>query len=195
MYFVAANEEHPQAVWTQGEPDETRDWIPCYDFPNDRATSETIVTVPKPMIVISNGALVGTEETAKATTFHWKMDVPHSSYLMSIVAGDYAVYRDTLKTLPVEYYVYKSVDEATAKRSMGKTPSMIAFFAERLGMPYPYAKYAQVAVPEFTWGGMENISATTMNDNALLFDAIAGQERNADGLVAHELRISGSATC
>lgn len=187
IYFVDETDEHSAIVWTQGEPDETRDWIPCYDFPNDRATSETIVTVPKPLTVVSNGALVGTEETSRATTFHWKIGVPHSSYLISIVAGDYVVYRDALKTLPVEYHVYRSVDEETARRSMGKTPRMIAFFAERLGVPYPYEKYAQTAVPEFTWGGMENISATTMNDNALLFDAVAGLERNSDGLVAHEL--------
>ncbi|HWE39819.1 MAG TPA: M1 family metallopeptidase [Isosphaeraceae bacterium] len=186
MYFVPADADHGLCVWTQGEPDENRDWLPSYDYPNDRATSEMIVTAPKPLTVVSNGALVATVEDGRTTTFHWKMDVPHPSYLISLAASDFAVYRDSYKTLPVEYYVARTVDEATARRTLGKTPAMIAFFGAKLGVPYPYPKYAQVAVPEFTWGGMENISATTLNDGAF-FDAVEARERDADGLVAHEL--------
>ena len=69
---------------------------------------------------------------------------------------------------------------------MGKTPQMIRFFGEKIGQPYPYAKYAQVCVPDFLAGGMENITATTMTDSAL-GDEIAALEGDCDGLVAHEL--------
>ena len=62
---------------------------------------------------------------------------------------------------------------------------MIRFFGDKIGQPYPYAKYAQVCVPDFG-GGMENISATTMTDSVLR-DEIAALEGDADGLVAHEL--------
>ena len=63
---------------------------------------------------------------------------------------------------------------------------MIRFFGEKIGQPYPYAKYAQVCVPDFIAGGMENITATTMTDTAL-HDEIAALEDDDDGLVAHEL--------
>ena len=69
---------------------------------------------------------------------------------------------------------------------MGKTPQMIRFFGEKTGQPYPYVKYAQVCVPDFIAGGMENITATTMTESAL-HDEIAELEGDADGLVAHEL--------
>jgi aminopeptidase N len=88
--------------------------------------------------------------------------------------------------LPLDYYVAKHVDEATARRFMGHTPKMIRFFGDRVGRPYPYNKYAQVCVPDFVAGGMENITATTMTDSALC-DEIAAMESDADGLVAHEL--------
>ena len=68
---------------------------------------------------------------------------------------------------------------------MGKTPEMIRFFGEKTGQTYPYPKYAQVCLPEFG-GGMENTSATSMTDGALL-DEIEALERDQDGLVAHEL--------
>ena len=116
--------ERPLAIWTQGESEDTHYWLPCYDYPNDRATSEMIITVENPLFVVSNGALLETRKNAgDTTTYHWKMDVPHSSYLISLAVGDFTVYHDKVGDLPVDYYVAKGVDEATARRFMGKTPA------------------------------------------------------------------------
>jgi aminopeptidase N len=189
LYFVLPEAPYPKkrlSFWTQGESDDTHCWIPCYDYPNERATSEMIITADKPLFVLSNGVLVDTKDNGETTTYHWKMNVPHVSYLISLAASDFAVYHDQAGKLPLDYYVAKHVDEATARRFMGKTPQMIRFFDEKIGQPYPYEKYAQVCVPDFIAGGMENISATTMTESAL-HDEIAELEGNADGLVAHEL--------
>jgi aminopeptidase N len=190
LYFVMPETPYPEkslSFWTQGEAEDTHHWLPCYDYPNERATSEMIITAEKPLFVLSNGALVETQEhDGNTTTYHWKMNVPHSSYLISLAASDFAIYHDRAGDLPVDYYVAKHVDEATARRFMGHTPRMIRFYGEKLGQPYPYAKYAQVCVPDFIAGGMENISATTMTDSAL-HDEIAQLEHQEDGLVAHEL--------
>ena len=112
--------------------------------------------------------------------------MPHVSYLISLAGADFAIYHDRVGDLPLDYYVAKHVDEATARRFMGNTPKMIRFFGEKTGQPYPYNKYAQVCVPDFVAGGMENITATTMTDTALV-DEIAALEGDADSLVAHEL--------
>ena len=98
-----------------------------------------------------------------------------SSYLISLAGADFAIYHDRVGDLPLDYYVAKHVDEATARRFMGHTPKMIRFFGEKIGQPYPYNKYAQVCVPDFVAGGMENITATTMTDSALV-DEIAALE-------------------
>jgi aminopeptidase N len=178
--------EKPLSIWTQGEAEDTHHWLPCYDYPNDRATTEMIVTVEKPLYVLSNGVLVDTRPgVGNTVTYHWKMDVPFVSYLISLAVADFSVYHDKAGDLPVDYYVAKPVDEATARRFMGKTPRMIAFFNKAIGRPYPYAKYAQACMPEFG-GGMENITATTMTDQAL-HDEIAELEHDFDGLVSHEL--------
>ena len=190
LYFVLPETPYPEkrlSFWTQGEAEDTHHWLPCYDYPNERATSEMIVTVEKPLHVLSNGVLTETKENdGNTTTYHWQMNVPHSSYLISLAGSDFAIYHDRAGDLPVDYYVAKYVDEATARRFMGNTPRMIRFFGDKLGQPYPYAKYAQVCVPDFLAGGMENISATTMTETAL-HDEIAELEHQEDGLVAHEL--------
>ena len=60
LYFVDPAAGYPKrtlSFWTQGESEDTRCWLPCYDYPNERATSEMIITVPKPFYVLSNGVL------------------------------------------------------------------------------------------------------------------------------------------
>ncbi len=124
LHFVLpdpAYPEKPLSIWTQGESEDTHHWLPCYDFPNERATTEMIITVGKPLFVVSNGALIETKPQSNGTTtYHWKMDVPHVSYLISLAVGDFAVYHDRVGDLPLDYYVAKNVDEATARRFHGQ---------------------------------------------------------------------------
>jgi aminopeptidase N len=187
--FVKPDPDHPKravCVWTVGEPEDARHWIPCFDYPNERSTAEMIITVEKPLSVVSNGVLESNRENADGTsTYHWKMNSLLTPYLLLVVAADFAVYHDKLGSLPVDYYVLKEVDEATARRALGKTPRMIEFFNQQIGTAYAYPKYAQVCLPEFG-GGMEHTSATTMTDS-ILVDAVASLESSSDSLVAHEL--------
>ena len=63
---------------------------------------------------------------------------------------------------------------------------MLELFSKLFGVPYPYPQYAQVFVQDFIFGGMENTSATTLTDTAIV-DRWAADELWMDGLVAHEL--------
>src|SRR5262249_43578698 len=61
MYFIgpdAAHPDKPTEIWTQGEDEDSRYWFPCYDYPNERATSEVVATVPEQYLAISNGKLL-----------------------------------------------------------------------------------------------------------------------------------------
>ena len=44
---------------------------------------------------------------------------------------------------------------------------MIEIYSRVLGVNFPWAKYDQSVIPDFTYGGMENVSATTQTDLAL----------------------------
>jgi aminopeptidase N len=62
----------------------------------------------------------------------------------------------------------------------------MAFFEEEIGVPYPWAKYAQICVNDFVAGGMENTSATTLTDSTLFTDATENI-RSSESLVSHEM--------
>jgi aminopeptidase N len=190
LYFVAPDEgypDKPREAWTQGEDEDSRFWFPCYDYPNNKASSEVIATVPHDFFALSNGALVGIEDDPAAglKTYHWRQELPHSAYLITLAVGQFVEIADRHGDLPVLYYVHAG-READARRAFGNTPRMIDFFERRIGIRYPYAKYAQVAVSDFIFGGMENTSATTQTADTL-HDARAHLDFSSDPLVAHEL--------
>jgi len=68
--------------------------------------------------------------------------------------------------------------------SFGDTPDMLSFFSDLVGVKYPWPKYAQVAVPDFG-GGMENVSATTLEAGALT--ANKNGRHDMASLNSHEL--------
>ncbi|NMG08958.1 M1 family metallopeptidase [Brasilonema sp. UFV-L1] len=189
LYFIQPDKHHPHKpfqVWTQGEDEDSRFWFPCFDYPGQLSTSEIRVRVPKPLIAISNGELIATEEQGDDQIYHWSQQQVHPTYLMTLAVGEFAEIRDQWNGIPVTYYVEKGRQE-DAKRSMGKTPQMIEFLSEKYGYPYPYPKYAQVCVDDFIFGGMENTSTTLLTDRCLLDEKAALDNRNTESLVVHEL--------
>ncbi len=188
LYWVLPNKHYPKEpiqVWSQGQDEDNRYWFPCVDSPNEKATTEVIVTVPKDYETLSNGELVSKKKQATKTTFHWLLDVPHSIYLVSLVIGKYTITEEVCDGVPLRYYIPVG-HEANANRSFSKTCKMLRFYQDKLGVPYPFKAYTQICVANFTFGGMENSSATTLTD-LTLHDERAHMDYESDGLVAHEL--------
>ena len=186
LFFDDASDDHPKMVSTDSWPDEARYWIPLFDYPNDKATHELIVTVPEGNKVLSNGRLVGvTEDEAGGTsTWHWSQDLPHSTYLMMLAIGPFTVIRDSLGDLPVSYWVYPG-DEEDARHVFEKTPRMIEFYSDLFDHPYPWAKYDQVTTPR-VGGGAEATSATILG-HGVIHDRRAEQDFSREWIIAHEI--------
>ncbi len=185
LRFVDETPDSPRLVWSDSWPDNVHHWFPCFDYPNDKATSEIVATVKAGLKVASNGRLVGVVEdkAAGTSTFHWSQDLPHSTYLIFLAAAPYVVVRDSYGNLPVNYWVYPG-DEAKARPTYGKTPAMIAFFNEIFGYDYPWQKYDQISVP--LGGGAESTSATAMTSRIMVSEADE-PDFSAIGIVSHEL--------
>ncbi|MGI8468276.1 MAG: M1 family metallopeptidase [Pyrinomonadaceae bacterium] len=183
VYFVDAGEGHPAQTWTQGEAEEAHYWFPSYDFPDDKATTEQFITAPSGETAIANGELLDTSDNADGTkTFHYKTSFVHSTYLTSFVVGKYVKVEDKYKNIPLGYFMYPAL-ENTARKFYGRTPDMIQVYEQLTGVNFPYNKYDQTMVANFQFGGMENITATTMADTELIFTP----PENVIDLVSHEL--------
>ena len=188
-FFIAPDMTYPDKplqAWTQGEEDDNHHWVPMYDYPNDRATFETILTVNQNLKAVSNGELLSvTKNDDNTHTWHWRENFPMVSYLISFVVGEYVKVEDSYNNIPVNYWVYEE-NEDEAMRSFGLTTDMMRYFEEFTGIEYPYEKYDQIILDDFMFGGMENITLTHNTDRTM-HDQFAVPDQSSVGLVAHEL--------
>lgn len=188
LSFFAPSKEDPEApylVWSQGESITNRYWVPCFDHPDEMQTTEIFCTVDDPNIAISNGRLVEEKKNSDGTkTFHWLQDKQHVAYLMTLVVGEFFCKTEQWRGKPVSYYV-RDKFKGKIDNSFHNTPAMLDYFSDKIGVEYPWDKYAQVCCYNFG-GGMENTSATTLTEGTL-HDDRAHLDEDSDGLVAHEL--------
>jgi aminopeptidase N len=191
LYFILPDKDYPKRpiqIWTQGESEDTRYYLPTYDYPNDRLTTETILTVPSDWLTVSNGKLIATADAGGGMkTWTWRESLPSSTYLFTVVAGEFIEAKDSWRSIPVTYYAPKDRSDRLAI-NYSRTPAMIEFFSRKLGIDYPWEKYAQSMVDDFVAGGMENSCATTNTASSLRHPKLVAEyPQDEDGLISHEL--------
>ena len=194
LYFINADnadENKPQQIWTQGETEANSVWFPTIDNPVEKTTQEMYITVEDKFKTLSNGELIfsSINEEGRRTDY-WKMDKPHSPYLFMMAIGEFAIVKDSWKRnngelMDVHYYVSPEYKEH-ASAIFGKTPKMLSYFSNLLGLEYPWSKYHQVVVQDYVSGAMENTTATIHGDflHQTKREIIDGGN---ESIIAHEL--------
>ncbi len=191
LYFINPKGEDktkPTQIWTQGETESNSVWLPTIDKPNQKMTDEIYMTVPSKYVTLSNGKLISsTKNTDGTRTDYWRMDLPHSPYLLFMGVGEYAVVKDSYKGKEVNYYVEKEY-EKVARKIFGYTPEMIKFYSEKVtGVDFPWQKYSQIVGRDYVSGAMEN-TTSTLHGEAAQQDARELKDGNAwESVIAHEL--------
>lgn len=174
-------------LYSQFEVPDARRVYAVFDQPDLKAVFTFSVLAPCSWIVTSNMPVERTEDTdqmtldgtlgtkpaehAKRWTFAPTPTM--SSYLTAICAGPYAEWRTTYqnedgRTIPMAQYCRQSLKDDFAKDVdylFDITKKGFAFYAKTWGVPYPYAKYDQIYVPEYNAGAMENIGMVTIRDS------------------------------
>ncbi|MGQ0504424.1 MAG: M1 family aminopeptidase [Myxococcaceae bacterium] len=158
--------------FTHFEPEGAQQLFPCNDDPADKATTELLAVVDGRYQVLSNG----TKETDEAFAaegrnlrrVHWVQSQPHSTYLVALAIGDFEALTLT-GSVPATLYLPRGKSEL-AFVAADATPALIATQARILSTPYPWAKYDQVAVPHYLYGGMENTSLVLARENMLVLN-------------------------
>lgn len=189
LYFLAPDshvKDRPVQVWSQCQDEDARYWLPCHDKPHIKQSFEIRVAVPSGWQALSNGEELSIEKREDAWVYHFKMDDPLPTYLLTLVAGEFEkMDGGVVDGIPLSYFVPKGRSE-DGLRTFSRTPAMLTHFGELTGIRYPWNKYAQIVVSDFTFGGMENTTATTLYEHVLL-DERAAIDITSDDLIAHEL--------
>jgi aminopeptidase N len=180
---IGATKFGDRSFFNENWPNRGRHWLPILDHPNDKATSEFIVTAPDHYKVVSNGLLLEESSLGNNTKLtHWKQSVPVSSWLFVLGVADFAVqYVDDFEGKSIQTWVYSKNREAGFYDFKEPTKKVLAFYTKYVG-PYAYEKLANIQTPSVN-GGMETSSAIFYGE-----DLVNGKgDERTRNIVVHEI--------
>jgi aminopeptidase N len=171
-WFATANEGLGASVW----------W-PNKDYLADEPDSQRIaITVPDPLRNISNGRLRSTtRHDDGTTTYEWFVTAPINNYNVTVNAGHYTQFSDTLDgeagRLTLNYWPLDYHLEAAKRQFQQVVPTLQCF--ERWFGPYPWYEdgYQLVETPHL---GMEHQSAVAYGNHFL--NGYMGRDLSGTGL-------------
>jgi aminopeptidase N len=158
-------------LYSQFEVPDSRRVFTVFEQPDLKAAFTFTVTAPAAWKVVSNSPTPEPVELGDGAA-RWEFPpTPRiSSYITALVAGPYESTFSELtsadgRVIPLGVYARKSLWQyLDADYVFDKTRQGFAYFEEKFGFPYPFAKYDQLFVPEFNAGAMENAGAVTFTE-------------------------------
>ncbi|NQV08209.1 aminopeptidase N [bacterium] len=165
-------EDGEMYLYTQFEPYSAHRVFPCFDQPDIKGVFRVSVTAPEDWAVVTAGAEISRDAADEGRTRRVFAETgPFSPYLLAICAGPYHEVRDDTGTVPMAIYCRRSLaDFLDAEPLFDITRRGMEYYSEFFDEPYPFGKYDQIFVPEFNWGGMENVGAVTYTDSVVFRD-------------------------
>ncbi|MBB3664294.1 aminopeptidase N [Prauserella sediminis] len=181
-------------LYSQFETADAKRMFACFDQPDLKATYRLTVIAPKGWKVVSNARVESESETPEgAVRLVFAESERISTYLVALVAGPYAEWRDEYRdengTIPLGIYCRASLAEyMDADRLFSETKQGFGFYHRNFGVAYPFSKYDQLFVPEFNAGAMENAGAVTFREDYVFRSRVTrySYERRAETLL-HEM--------
>jgi aminopeptidase N len=183
-------------LYSQFETADAKRVFVCFDQPDLKATFDLRVVAPKHWQVISNGAPTSVEDggdSAKNRVHTFATTPRMSTYLVALIAGPYAEWKDSYTDehgeIPLGIYCRTSLAQyMDAERLFTQTKQGFGFYHKNFGLPYAFGKYDQLFVPEFNAGAMENAGAVTFLEDYVFRSKVtrASYERRAE-TVLHEM--------
>lgn len=179
--------KQPTQIWTLGQPEDNSYWLPTFDHPSERLTSELFLHLPDSLTSYANGFLQRRVHPPKDSLRidHWIMDKPHAPYLIAFAVGNFVErveYADDVKLR----YVAQPEYEQSIPMIYRITKPALSYFEDYFQVDYPWGVYTQIPVHEFAAGGMENTTATILFDG-IQHSAELAMEIDNQNLIVHEL--------
>ncbi|MBV1855660.1 aminopeptidase N [Catellatospora tritici] len=176
-------------VYTYAQPSITDAprFMACFDQPDLKAPVTLSVTADPSWLVRANG------EGTQTAPGRWEFAVtkPVATYLITLVAGPYVQvddHHDGIDMAIVARASYAEILHRDAPEIFMLTKAFLDRYHELFGVRYPFGKYDQAFVPEFSWGAMEFPGLVVFRDELLFRAAVTDTERlERAAIIAHEM--------
>jgi aminopeptidase N len=181
-------------LYTQFETADSRRMYASFEQPDLKGTFQLTVKAPSHWQVVSNSPTPEPTDHGDGTaTWVFEPTPRMSTYITALVAGPYHRVDDEYAgphgTYPLSVYCRESLAQyLDSDEILTVTKQGFAYFEEQFGVPYPFAKYDQLFVPEFNAGAMENAGCVTILEDYVFRSRVtdAAYEQRANTIL-HEL--------
>ncbi len=184
-------------TYTDFEPFDANKFAPFFDQPDLKARYQLMVRAPKDWTVVSTTYADSVLKKDNFKVWSFPESEIFSTYIFALHAGPYKVWTDVYvdeskgQRIPLDIYARQSMAKYLAKdvhEWFEVTKQGFEFFQDFFGTDYPYKKYAQLLVPEFNSGAMENVAAVTFNERAISRSRPTYSERRGrSNTILHEM--------
>jgi alanyl aminopeptidase len=175
-------------VFTQFEDMYARRAFPSFDEPGFKIPYQVTIMSPEKHTVLSNTLVKKRTLKDGWQTVEFNKTKPMPSYLVALAVGELDSYDIPNLSVPGKIYTPKGQAQRTkfaAKNTAGILQNLERYF----GSPYPYEKLDFIAVPNFTFGAMENAGLVTYRSSLLLLEdePRLAEQSSTLNVIAHEL--------
>lgn len=178
-------------LFTQFEARDARRAFPCWDEPSFKIPWQLTLTVPAALVAVANAPVAqeSSNSVAGTKTLAFGRTPPMPSYLVAMAVGPF-------ESVPVPglsvpgHIITPRGQSALAVEAARVSPALLSRLETYFGVPYPFAKLDQIAVPEYVFGAMENAGLITYVDRLLLMDPTRpsfNARRGLANVAAHEM--------
>ena len=189
LHFFRDPTDDKVYLHSQFEPFDAHLVYPCFDQPDLKATFDIAVDAPAGWQVVSNMAATEAPESGDAGRWTFATTPKLSPYVTAVVAGAYSVVRDRHGDVDLGIFCRASLaDHLDTDELFTLTKQGLDWYAEAFDMAYPFGKYDQLFVPEFSAGAMENPGCVTFSEAYVFRSKVtdAARERRAETIL-HEM--------
>ncbi|MDQ2712899.1 MAG: ERAP1-like C-terminal domain-containing protein [Acidobacteriota bacterium] len=180
-------------LFTQFEQIDARAAFPCFDEPSYKVPWQLTLDVPEQDDAVSNTPVLKQDARDGRKIVQFKQTKPLPSYLVAFAVGQFdfvpAGYAGKNRA-PIRIVTPKG-HAAEAKYAAEVTATILTRLEDYFGIPFPYEKSDQVAIPvTFGFGAMENAGMVTYAQNILLSKPetdTTSRQRECASVEAHEL--------
>ncbi|MEP1554494.1 M1 family aminopeptidase, partial [Paraglaciecola sp.] len=143
-------------IFTQFEDMYARQAFPSFDEPGFKIPYQMTIISPEKHTVLSNTPVQTRQVKDGWQTVAFKKTKPMPTYLIALAVGELDSY--DIPNLHVPGKIYTPKGQASRTKFAAKhTARILANLENYFGFPYPYEKLDFIAVPNFTYGAMENV--------------------------------------
>lgn len=177
-------------LYTHFEPYKANRFFPHFDQPDLKARYTVDVKAPADWQVVTTAREEKLEELADGRRhWHFPATKKFSSYIFPLHAGPFMVWESNAGDIPLRLMARKTLaPDVKPQDWFTFTQQAFAFYQKYFGIEYPFGKYDQLIVPDFTIGAMENVAAVTFNEAYVSRgEKTQAQRQRLANVIAHEM--------